>query len=39
MGLDLTYVPQTAIKSHALADFLAEWTEMQQSPAPVTREH
>jgi ribonuclease HI len=39
MGLDITYVPQTAIKSQALADFMAEWTETHQSPAPVTREH
>jgi hypothetical protein len=29
MGLDIAYVPQTAIKSLALADFLAEWTETQ----------
>jgi hypothetical protein len=27
MGLDMTSVPQTAIKSHALADFMEEWTE------------
>jgi uncharacterized protein YchJ len=39
MGLDITNVPQTAIKSHALADFVAEWTETQQPTAPVTREH
>jgi hypothetical protein len=39
MGLDITYIPQTAIKSQALADFVAEWTEMQQLPAPVTREN
>jgi hypothetical protein len=38
MGLDNTYVPQMAIKSHALADFLAEWTETQQPPRPVTRD-
>jgi hypothetical protein len=29
MGLDITYFPQTVIKSQALADFMAEWTEMQ----------
>jgi hypothetical protein len=39
MGLDITYFLQTAIKSQALADFLAEYTKTQQSPAPVTREH
>jgi hypothetical protein len=33
MGLDVTYVPQTAIKSHALVDFVAEWTETQQPPS------
>jgi hypothetical protein len=27
MGLDISYVPQMAIKSQALADFVAEWTE------------
>jgi ribonuclease HI len=39
MGLDITYVPQTAIKFQALVDYVAEWTKTQQSPAPVTREH
>jgi hypothetical protein len=29
MGLDIAYANQTAIKSYALADFLAEWTEAQ----------
>jgi ribonuclease HI len=29
MGLDIAYVPQTVIKSQALADFLAKWTETQ----------
>jgi uncharacterized protein YchJ len=33
MGLDITYVSQTAIKSEALVDFMAEWTETQQPPA------
>jgi hypothetical protein len=32
MCIDITYVPQTVIKSHALADFVAEWTETQQPP-------
>jgi hypothetical protein len=39
MGLDIAYVPQTAINSHALANFVAEWTETQQSLPPVTQEH
>jgi hypothetical protein len=29
MGLELTYVPQTAIKSQALVDFVDEWIETQ----------
>jgi hypothetical protein len=32
MGLDITYVPQMAIKSQALANFVVEWTEMQHLP-------
>jgi hypothetical protein len=32
MGLDITYVPQMVIMSQALADFVAAWTETQQSP-------
>jgi predicted DNA-binding protein with PD1-like motif len=30
MGLEITYVSQTVIKSLALADFEAEWTKTQQ---------
>jgi hypothetical protein len=41
MGFDITYVPQTAIKSQALEDFVAEWTKTQQPPPPnpITQEH
>ena len=28
MGHDTRYVPRIAIKSHALADFIAKWTEV-----------
>jgi hypothetical protein len=39
MELDITYVPQMAIKSQALMDFKVEWTETQQPPTPDTWEH
>jgi hypothetical protein len=29
MGQSITYAPRTAIKSQVLADFVAEWTEIQ----------
>jgi hypothetical protein len=32
-GLDITYVPQTTIKSQALAHFVAEWIETQHPPS------
>jgi hypothetical protein len=32
MGLDVAYIPQMAIKSQALADFVVEWAETQQPP-------
>jgi hypothetical protein len=35
MGLDMTYVPQMVIKSQALADFVAEWTETQRPPSVI----
>jgi hypothetical protein len=31
-GLDIGYVPKIAIKSQALANFVAEWTEAQEPP-------
>jgi hypothetical protein len=39
MGLGITYVPQMAIKSQALADFVAEWTETQKLLPSVIQEH
>ena len=38
MGHDIRYTPHTAIKSQALADFVAEWTEVQLSTPDVTHE-
>jgi hypothetical protein len=40
-GINISYVPQMAIKSQALVDFVAKWTETQQPPPPplVTQEH
>jgi hypothetical protein len=29
MGQNITYAPRSAIKSHVLADFVAEWTKIQ----------
>jgi hypothetical protein len=39
IGLDILYVSQMAIKSQALADFIAKLTETEQPPTLVTREH
>lgn len=39
MGYAITYAPQTAIKSQVLADFVAEWTEVQLPPTPVQHEY
>ena len=39
MGHNIRYIPHTAIKSQALADFIAEWTEVQLSTPDVTHEY
>ena len=39
MGHDIRYVTHTAIKSQALADFIAEWTEVQLPTPDVTHEY
>jgi len=38
MGETLTYAPRNAIKSQALADFIAEWTDTQLPPTQVQAE-
>ena len=39
MGQGITYASRTAIKSQVLADFVAEWTEVQMPPAVVDQEY
>ena len=39
MGHDIRYIPCTAIKSQALMDFVAEWTEVQLPTLDVTHEY
>ena len=39
MGQGISYAPRTAIKSQVLADFVAEWTEVQMAPAVVNQEY
>ena len=39
MGHDIRYVPRIAIKSQALANFIAEWTEVQLPTLDVTHEY
>ena len=39
MGQGISYAPQMAIKSQALADFVAEWTDVQMPPAVVDQEY
>jgi hypothetical protein len=38
MGQNIMYAPCSAIKSQVLADFMAEWTEMQTPPAKIKHE-
>jgi hypothetical protein len=35
MGETLSYAPRKAIKSQVLADFLAEWTDIELPPAQI----
>ena len=39
MGHDIRYIPRTAIKSQALMDFFAKWTEVQLPTPNVTHEY
>ena len=39
MGHDIRYTPRTAIKSQALVDFVAEWTEVQLPTPDITHEY
>jgi hypothetical protein len=38
MGQNISYAPRSAIKSQVLADFVAEWTEIQTPSAPIEHE-
>ena len=39
MGHDIRYTPRTAIKSQALANFVAKWTEVQLLAQDVSHEY
>ena len=39
MDQGIAYAPRTMIKSQVLADFIAEWTEVQMPPAVVNQEY
>ena len=39
MGHNIRYIPRTAIKSQALVDFVAEWTEVQLPTPNVSNEY
>jgi hypothetical protein len=38
MGQNIIYTPRSAIKSQVLTDFVAEWTEIQTTPASIEHE-
>jgi hypothetical protein len=38
MGQNIMYAPRNTIKSQVLADFMAEWTEIQTPPASIEHE-
>ena len=39
MGQGIKYAPRKAIESQVLADFVAEWTEIQMPPAAIDQEY
>ena len=39
MGYDIKFVPRTTIKSQALANFIAEWTEVQAPTLEISHEY
>ena len=39
MGQGIAYASQTAIKSQVLANFVAEWTEVQMPSAVIDQEY
>ena len=39
MGYDIKFIPRTAIKSQALADFIAEWIEIQTPTPEISHEY
>jgi hypothetical protein len=39
MGYDVKFVPRAAIKSQALTDFVAEWTEVQAATPEISHEY
>ena len=39
MDQGITYAPRTVIKSQVLADFIAEWTEVQMPPTIANQEY